>query len=1478
MIEDGLLTALPGGRDPHTGQLRVTAFVTARIDVTGDDPPVPLSDAPTFSDWGAVSGDIELALSYRSSSGTGSIALQPDPSSPRPDAQLWRTLFDAVDVGTGSFQDLSDQTVASFPSESVARLIRATYAQVAESAPTAFPPATIGPLTGLTAIGRLLRRREVVGTAVHPGVGLPPFASPHPGSPPGSPGRFVDRSTLDPPTTVNGGFQALVEALRFYDRPGAADPEGPDRVPDPPRRPVLEFHAFVSALADYPELLRHLGLAIDFLLAEELPDPTGQIRFEPERLPAEWARSDVARPWTGYEIAERRFIARPRSDEDELVDGSLRVESGRLFHLEQIDVDGGALKLAGTAATASVTAEVVAASPGSESVAASMTPDASSLPALRGMGLTLFRNRRAQKIVGTWDGAKELDDARTTGVVPELSAEDVTRGYRFDVAEESAPDTWYTLHARTGTYALRTATAGERVPLPLPDPIAPDEGYVKAASTTKNASEPKVAYLHEAVAGWDGWSLAAPRPGNRIGMLQVEAPVPPAAEPPGFDLPLDVTFRATKGSLPALRFGRSYRLRGRVVDMSGRSVDPEALDPRHVTAFTPFYRWDPVPAPAVIPRRAFTEGESLLRMVIRSTLGVPTTEYVALTRIVELPGHEREFLAYRAVNDRHLAAPNGSQQLAELHGRFDAAVRESSSAAERDAAFDIASRSSGTFLSPADAGAITDGKAPPRPVVLDDLGLLADSPTGHLGEGQYVLHDVDELTLPYLPDPLANAASFTTLPGMTGTWELKWPGSGSWFDRKPILLRIEEGTGAPHWDEDSRLLRVFLAPAERVQVALSSILPKDALPLMGVWMLERPAVQAAQEADAASGRHWMLTPSLTLDLVHAVEKPLAAPILDVADPAVYNSGVFRYPGNTHAWLAGIIATHAKSTGRLDIDATWTEPVDDVTMPSWLVRHGQSHVADFLLGDTEDGCRIGSKNLVPTPGRPATHEIRHEFGDTKHRWVHYTATATTRFREYFPPSIAADKSLTTNVGPALRLSVPSSHRPDPPQLTYAVPTWTWDDRLGVGINGSLAPHLGITRIRSRIGGGLRVYLARPWFSTGEDELLGVVVRNQPWLTSAIDVDAKILGAESASYAADLAAQRLFDAGLAVDPGDRTAGAAARLLRAAAQTRPPRPTILDLDAGRQDAQLASHLGMLGGAGRSDDLMADSARSVQLTAMLDAVAAESDSGSFDLVGGLLGTSGPQVSKWGSDPVWGSAATARGPYIHQFPLRVAVGTDIAIPGQQEHATVVGHDVHFDATRGLWYCDLQLDAGDAYQPFVDLALVRYQPYSVGGVHASAAVRPGFIQLVPDRTAAVTMLTDRTLLVSLRGPTGYNRLGQEFMFGSPVAAQVDASREVTAQVQVRPEGGTDLEWRPWGDPKRLAASGSDLADIHWGSTVFVLPPGTGDEQRVVISEYELFEADASTAETWVHRPPGGVGEAAAKPAGRRLVFATEFSL
>ena len=57
---------------------------------------------------------------------------------------------------------------------------------------------------------------------------------------------------------------------------------------------------------------------------------------------------------------------------------------------------------------------------------------------------------------------------------------------------------------------------------------------------------------------------------------------------------------------------------------------------------------------------------------------------------------------------------------------------------------------------------------------------------------------------------------------------------------------------------------------------------------------------------------------------------------------------------------------------------------------------------------------------------------------------------------------------------------------------------------------------------------------------------------------------------------------------------------------------------------------------------------------------------------------------------------------------------------------------------RRLWYCDIQMDMGEAYFPFVRLALARYQPQSIANAHLSRVVLADFIQLLPDRAASIT--------------------------------------------------------------------------------------------------------------------------------------------
>ena len=296
-----------------------------------------------------------------------------------------------------------------------------------------------------------------------------------------------------------------------------------------------------------------------------------------------------------------------------------------------------------------------------------------------------------------------------------------------------------------------------------------------------------------------------------------------------------------------------------------------------------------------------------------------------------------------------------------------------------------------------------------------------------LQPGEYVRIDTDDLQTPYLPDVASRGVAFTSLPNddaaNTPTRTITWPGGTDWYDRQPLRVRIEDGPApapvvpagavvAADWNAGARLLTVFVPQAEIVTVRLSSFVDKDPvtgaddLRVMGIWNRLSAAAQLAQDGDARHGRAWMLTPPETLVLVHAVEKPLLAPVVDVTD-----TGMQRILGDTFCALAGSIDNHAKSTGRLDVDAVWNEQRDDIgkDLPDDGVdgrplAPGLAHVGDFQLDSDEDDCKVGYNDVPRVATKPPVHQLRHEFGDTKHRRVRYHATATTRFREYFPPEI------------------------------------------------------------------------------------------------------------------------------------------------------------------------------------------------------------------------------------------------------------------------------------------------------------------------------------------------------------------------------------------------------------------------------------------------------------------------------------------
>src|SRR5258708_15165489 len=120
-------------------------------------------------------------------------------------------------------------------------------------------------------------------------------------------------------------------------------------------------------------------------------------------------------------------------------------------------------------------------------------------------------------------------------------------------------------------------------------------------------------------------------------------------------------------SLPSLRFGRTYRLRARAVDLSGNSLaltDPVAdtlavafATPREPEGF-PYLRFEPVVAPVIVLRDkegVSSPGSAIDRLVLRTFNDSEAKDGDA---------------AHLTRSARHILPPRTSLELAERPGMF----------------------------------------------------------------------------------------------------------------------------------------------------------------------------------------------------------------------------------------------------------------------------------------------------------------------------------------------------------------------------------------------------------------------------------------------------------------------------------------------------------------------------------------------------------------------------------------------------------------------------------------------------------------------------------------------------------------------------------------------------------------------------------------------------------------------------------------
>jgi hypothetical protein len=628
-----------------------------------------------------------------------------------------------------------------------------------------------------------------------------------------------------------------------------------------------------------------------------------------------------------------------------------------------------------------------------------------------------------------------------------------------------------------------------------------------------------------------------------------------AEDQPETPFKVTAEYHLAKNSLPELRFGRRYRFRARVVDLAGNSLtwdDPVAdllanifALPRDPEGFA-YLRFEPVPAPQVVirdPRAVTDPGSAVERLVIRTFNSSmdkddEAADTTAADRHIIPPRASIEMGEHLGIFDDANGKLIGNAATWKLIGDRDAGELNTQSIA-------IASGPSKDYpVEPSDS-------IDPLPYFPDPLSRgaairdLSGAPSGAIGRVVPDTGAAAAVAYDFLSDPNPRQGSATLVSfGESGDWQKT---RGFRFALAELAKNQEDVR--PHWDPIGRVLTVYLPKGQTAVVPLTSYTSVNDLKIMGVWQwlrqfIEQITVTQAHlqllefDADeiahvlqrAVEGGHWMLTPPRLLTLVHALQQPLSRPAFTALNivrqsgdnnPAALQTApdrgrrdptelasitAWRHVGATAAYLLGALKIHGASTARVDLLAAWDDPVDDPSQPKPSVVHHTAPVDELALPSIAEGyllapgkdnravgyydpkhdqiafTRDGDKSA--TNGDPSTSQAftfndaapRHLLNDTKRHIVSYQAVSTSRFREYFDSKL----DFTRTSDPVV-VDVPASARPLAADIVYVVPTFGWERQTDTNLKRSV-----------RFGGALRVYLRRPWFTSGAGELLGITI--------------------------------------------------------------------------------------------------------------------------------------------------------------------------------------------------------------------------------------------------------------------------------------------------------------------------------------------------------------------------------------------------
>jgi hypothetical protein len=879
--------------------------------------------------------------------------------------------------------------------------------------------------------------------------------------------------------------------------------------------PDFEFHDMLSILSAYPQLQRRLGLIVDLEFAGPAnnimaasSEPT--IRIIPSAINFTAATNFVC-PATAYSKTTAGFYAKPTTSST-IDKGHIKINTDK-FTVFQVDTDGAALKLCQQvdALQLKKAKHIFYAAGGMMPNAAFIpiynneAPKKEGIPSHRTAGIAVARNGMAANLSLKFLRMNDLKIKLVTGAAAPagaigtnttwvltneiLYADDVNLGYRMDVQPEGSK--WFSLHKRNNKYSYIN-NSGVNIDIPGTET---DEGFIQTSASEEKTDSGKQLKVGEAIARWEGWSLSVPRPGSALNDPLLESEEVYDKSKPGnadkenakyrtpgvADFKLNIKPGIEKGSLPMLRFGKKYSIKIRTVDLAGNSVDvefkPENAD-LAIVGNIRYMRYEPVDAPFLVLGTDIKDGESSEVVVIRSNEGITVEQYENANI------DSKHTTAFKAEAIRHVKPPRTTVEMATLHSMLDKGFGATNSA-EAANIYNKIKNEKDPFVTEADA--------------------------------TYKLKVIDgtqkTLTVEYLADPMAAGVSFfisandpnpkipnpeilTKRVSFYFDEEVKTDAEADtaadynkWMNPQTFRITLKEGNPNVEWQQSSRSLIVTLQKGVIFKVNYACFWrPADVIKYSGILdMMGITTTSDPVKKRITGGLHWMFSPWREITFVHAVQQPISK-IGTQPYPHIAAIVPDRNHGEIVARLNTKLLVHGPSTDKLDIEADWIEWVDDILytedFPDAWNDHvqripTQSKVINFPVLYPVYEYVFGE--LVKNNPFPAIH---HQFNDTKHRRVKYKSIASTRYREYFYQLIEDKKEafkLTRESSVLNNIIIPSSARPLAPQVEYVIPNFEWE-----------RGKIGNKTVTGR-GSGLRIYLKRPWYSSGEGEQLAVVLK-------------------------------------------------------------------------------------------------------------------------------------------------------------------------------------------------------------------------------------------------------------------------------------------------------------------------------------------------------------------------------------------------